>query len=129
MDGKQYQGTTDEAGMLEIYIDPEAQRGTLIVGPARRQIELLFGELDPIIEDSGYETRLSNLGFLRGDAASRSSKETRVALWAFQWMMDLPLTGEADNATRAALEKIHDRSQLLPQNSEEDPGDEGAAAR
>jgi hypothetical protein len=119
VDGKQYQGVTDSSGVLKIFIDPEARRGILIIGPDQSRLELQFGELDPITEESGYVKRLRNLGLLTDDYRLDISHKTDDALRAFQWIMDLPLTGEADEATLAALEKIHDRSQLFPRNFEE----------
>ena len=50
---------------------------------------------------------------------------TREALLAFQRVSKLELTGEADDATRAKLEAIHDKPYVYP---DDDGSGAGAAA-
>jgi peptidoglycan hydrolase-like protein with peptidoglycan-binding domain len=68
---------------------------------------LQLGSLDPISEVSGLKHRLSNLGFYRGPLDSTMDDKTKMALQRFQSAKGLPVTGVADSATTALLQKLH----------------------
>ena len=90
-------GTTNGKGEIEIKIPPGATSGTLHVGSGTTQdvYQLQLGVLDPIDTPAGVEGRLRNMGYGADDMAE--------AIRAFQDKAGLPVTGEADDATRGRL--------------------------
>lgn len=117
VEGRKYEGQTDGAGIFEIFINPLAGKGTLVIGPDEFTVQLKFGELDPHSATSGWEERLKNLNLLQLDGPVEQEWIAENALRAFQYMMDLEITGEPDEATLAALDKLHGSSELMPRNS------------
>jgi hypothetical protein len=107
LDGTLLDGTTDADGVLERQVPPNARGGTLTLGSGTQQelLELRLGHLDPISEITGVQGRLDNLGYACGDEFGEPGAETRRALRRFQADHGLPVTGEADDATRQALEQ------------------------
>jgi peptidoglycan hydrolase-like protein with peptidoglycan-binding domain len=68
---------------------------------------LQLGSLNPISEVSGLKARLANLGYYRGPIDENLDPDTQRAISAFQAKQGLPVTGVADNATQAQLQKNH----------------------
>jgi hypothetical protein len=97
IDGVMKTGTIDGSGHIRQNLPPGARSGTLYVGSGSTQdvYQLNFGVLDPIDTDEGVAGRLRNLGYGTEDIAE--------AIRAFQDKEKLPVTGEADDATRARL--------------------------
>jgi hypothetical protein len=122
VDGREHTGTTDADGVIEIFIPPDAVRGSLVIGDDERPIALWFGELHPVTEPSGVQQRLRNLGFLREPQSGATDDATREALRGFQRRVGLEESGEADEPTRAALVRWHDTRSGFP------GGDEGGAS-
>ena len=121
VDGKLYSGETDEDGILEVGIEPNAKRGHLTVGELDYELEL--GGMDPLNENIGIQIRLQNLGFYEGDLDGRLNSETKEAVILFQRTIGIEATGELDQTTRDKLfswqDEIHDK-QTTEEEIEED---------
>jgi lipid-binding SYLF domain-containing protein len=50
------------------------------------------------------QTQLSDLGYNPGDATGMMSSDTQQAIREFQWFNDMPVTGNLDQSTRAAID-------------------------
>jgi hypothetical protein len=122
IEGHSRRGKTDANGELTESIPPNARTGKLsfpalgsvdktgkpIPGrPKKTVMKLQLGDLDPISEVSGLKARLANLGCYRGPIDGNLDDDTKQAISAFQRKKGLPVTGVADDATKALLQKIH----------------------
>jgi putative peptidoglycan binding protein len=106
---RSFQGTTDADGRVKVPIRGNERSAKLIVGsdPDDQEIfELTLGGIDPIVEISGVQTRLINLGF-GCDVSGTLDERTVAAISAFQSAVGLPVTGEPDEATRQRLKAEH----------------------
>jgi peptidoglycan hydrolase-like protein with peptidoglycan-binding domain len=113
--GRLLKGKTDGDGVLDVYVPPDAAAGTLKLGdPPEEILEVQFGYLDPISNVAGLQKRLNNLGFDCGGEDGDMNEGTRQALEDFQRRVKLPVTGEADEATLAKLQELHDRTEEFP---------------
>ena len=107
--GHEQRGVTDADGVFEQFVSPRAREGVLLLGEAGDEVvQLKLGELDPVTEISGIQARLNNLGFACGAPSGQLDEPTRAALRDLQRRFDLPLSGEADDATCARLFELHD---------------------
>ncbi|MCA9608495.1 MAG: peptidoglycan-binding protein [Myxococcales bacterium] len=106
-------GTTGPDGVIEADAPPLATRGTLFFGDPPIEAVLQIGRLAPIGTDEGIRQRLANLGFLAADAKPRDEGALRLALLRLQQATSLEATGELDEDTRDALERIHDGGEGL----------------
>ncbi len=99
IDGVSQSGSADGAGYVRASIPPHAQAGRLIVGEGSTKdvFEFVFGTVDPVDTDEGLRGRLTDLGYGTDNIAE--------ALKAFQEQQKLPVTGEADAATRDKLKE------------------------
>lgn len=116
IDGISRRGKTDGNGQLVESIQPSAQAGTLtfaapgkpVAGKPKKQVlQLQLGTLNPITEMSGVKARLQNLQFYRGAIDENLDDDTARAIRAFQRRKGLPVTGAADDATKAQLLQAH----------------------
>jgi len=110
IDGQRYEGNTDEDGLIEVNIPPNARNGRLMLEPGTPNetlIQLKLGTLNPLGETSGVKQRLANLGFDCGETAEEETPVLQAALRAFQHKHGLEVTSEADQATRAKLMEQH----------------------
>jgi len=120
IDGNLRRGTTDSNGELKESIPPAAMKGKLIIPtlpgedgkpnprkPPTREMELQLGNLDPITEVSGVKARLANLGLYKGSLDGNVDDAMQKAVSTFQTQQGLPVTGTADAATKAQLQKLH----------------------
>jgi LysM repeat protein len=110
IDGNLTEGTTDDDGMIEVNIPPNARQGRLILEPGttnERVLPLNLGGLNPLSEISGIKHRLKNLGFDCGDTSDEATPGLEAALRAFQEKHGLRVTGEADQATKDKLQDLH----------------------
>lgn len=110
IDGRLYQGQTDDEGFLEVTIPPDARSGAVTFHPgtlAERVIDLQLGWLSPITEPVGLKQRLANLSFDCGDRDNAMTPGLEAALRAFQEKYGLQVTGEADAPTRQRLRELH----------------------
>ncbi|HYC89188.1 MAG TPA: peptidoglycan-binding domain-containing protein [Thermoanaerobaculia bacterium] len=108
------EGTTDADGMIHVHVPAAATKGELVLGTDGLTVLIDFGFLDPIMELSGVQMRLNNLGFPCGEAGGVLNDETRQALQAFQARFGLSATGELDDATRGKLQELHDSGAAFP---------------
>jgi len=108
IDGDSRRGQTDGMGELKEGIPPNAKAGKLILGgDTAHPITLNLGHLNPISEVSGLKARLVNLGFYGGPIDDNLDDATVQAIRSFQTKQGLPVTGAADDATTAQLQKLH----------------------
>ncbi len=110
VDKQKRKGATDGDGMLEEQILLKAEEGTLKVGKFVWRLQI--GHLNPLKDApdqgvSGAQARLSNLGYDPGPINGMPNPQTSEALKQFQAMMELPVTGNLDQATRAKLLDKH----------------------
>ena len=104
VDGVTVTGTSDSDGMIEFYAKANARQVNLMVteGTRTERYALQLGHVDPVTTESGVRRRLENLGYL-----CQGEEALRAALLAFQKERQLDETGTADEATRAALQRLH----------------------
>jgi hypothetical protein len=107
-DGPFQTDTLDETGLLEAPIPPNAAKAHVFVGEGVRKTEHVFklGNVDPISEPSGSQSRLANLGY-PCEHEKHLGETTRAALREFQKDHGLNASGELDDATQNALKKAH----------------------
>jgi N-acetyl-anhydromuramyl-L-alanine amidase AmpD len=88
--------------------------GTLTIWSDDRKTQIGFecpvesGHLNPVDTISGQRARLRNLGFDPGPDSDAMTEQMAAAIVAFQHHNGLPESGEADAATRAKLQSLHD---------------------
>jgi hypothetical protein len=104
-----FTGTTDADGRIELFVPNDAATGVLLLGDTD-EMEIDFGAMDPLEAASGIRKRLRNLGLYDGDDEDGLGPATRRAIETFQARAGLPVTGEADAATLAKLQELHDTS-------------------
>ncbi len=110
IDGNVILGKTDSDGVITQPIPPNAQQGKLTIEPGTLKetvIPLKLGFLNPVSEVSGLKHRLSNLGFNCGDQTDEITPEFEEALRQFQQRNQIPVTGQADDATKSKLKQSH----------------------
>jgi putative peptidoglycan binding protein len=107
VDGQKRSGTTDNQGVLQAAIPPNAKQAVVVIGPDRAEFRFQLGSLQPVTEVKGAQARLSNLGYdCAVDGALNDT--TKKALVQFQSDYGLPATGSLDTATQKKLADIHD---------------------
>ena len=108
IDGDSRRGTTDSKGELIERIPPNAKAGKIILaGDNTHPIRLNLGQLDPVSELSGIQTRLLNLRFYNGPIDGNLDDATKRAIRAFRTKEGLPVTRVVDDATTAQLQQLH----------------------
>jgi murein L,D-transpeptidase YcbB/YkuD len=109
IDGETRNGKTDQDGMIDESISPDAVTAKLVIDPEgdMEEYDLALGGIDPIDEISGTQSRLKNLGYLE-NLSCELDEETKSAISRFQKEFGLNETGEIDSATQAKLESYHD---------------------
>jgi hypothetical protein len=102
VDGRWFDGQTDDEGFVKLNIPAVAVEGLLVVGPPDDQqiLPLKFGALDPIGEDSGVMQRLTQLGF-------NTAIGLEATIRSFQEKNNLLVTGRMDEPTRACLKDAY----------------------
>ena len=108
VDGQQYEGTTDDKGVLEQYVPTTAAEGQLVIGTDQATFTLKFGFLRPASDLAGVQRRLTNMGFVCDNTDGDMTDQTTEAIMAFQAHFGLKQTGELDDATLDKLEHVHD---------------------
>jgi Putative peptidoglycan binding domain len=102
------EGRTDDDGVLEQPVPATIEKATLALTDLDVEVELQFGELDPIDEATGVQARLNNLGFWCGEVDGKVGPKTKAALSAFQASRALEPSGELDDTTRERLSASHE---------------------
>jgi hypothetical protein len=100
VEGRIYNGTTSDTGLLEINLPARARTGLLKIPEEQLECELQFGWLDPLDEITGAEARLQNLSYYHGDLNGEMNDDLQEALEIFQSDFGLPVTGELDDVTK-----------------------------
>ncbi|MFL6393017.1 MAG: peptidoglycan-binding domain-containing protein [Nitrososphaeraceae archaeon] len=103
---------TDGEGKLEVDLPSGAELGELEIDAPdtdfdRLKIPIRVGHLDPIVEISGQEARLNNLGYRAGTAGDRNAPAFRSAVEEFQCDEKLPVDGVCGVRTQAKLKQVH----------------------
>ncbi|MEM7155652.1 MAG: peptidoglycan-binding domain-containing protein [Myxococcota bacterium] len=101
-------GRTNIRGAVEIEVPPNVPPGLLRVGEGDtlRTYRVIPRALDPMTEDSGVRSRLSNLGYSE-DGRPLDDAAATTALRRFQQDHRLPINGLDDAETKAALFDAH----------------------
>jgi hypothetical protein len=107
VDGTVYQLTSDGDGITETPIPKGATGGVLKIPDMDIEHPLKIGFLDPLVEDSGWQGRLVNLGYYAGAVGDNDAEQMRYAIEEFQCDHALKVTGELDGATPAKLKQEH----------------------
>lgn len=107
VDGKKTQGVVPDDGLISEVIQPQAKQANITLETGEQWV-LNLGYINPVDYTSGVQARLKNLGYYRGDLTGQLDEDTRKALRRFQRERGLAETGEADEASRAALEAAHE---------------------
>ena len=107
IDGTLREGETDDDGMLTEPISPNAREGRLVIGEDEEEILIEFGDVDPIAELSGIQSRLANLGYYDGPVNGQESDDLTDAIAEFQTSVTLPSDGQLTDETRDVLLEKH----------------------
>ncbi len=107
INNKSRNGFTNGKGEIIVSIPPDAKEGTLIIDSIQTTIQLSFGALDPVIELSGIQARLNNLGYKPGAEDGKWSQSTDSAIRHFQDRQGLKVTGEIDDNTLSKLKEVY----------------------
>lgn len=100
IEGKAYPGKTDADGWLEAWVPPNAKRAKLLIG-ARESYDIQIGKMDPVETESGFRSRLENLGYL--DPENADGGAIAAAISRFQRARGLDETGEVSDELRRHL--------------------------
>jgi hypothetical protein len=108
VEGTRFDLVTDGGGRIDQQVPRKARSGTLSLPDVGLDLVLDIGMLDPVGNEAGWRARLVNLGYFRGDSGDSGDDNSGNERWdwalqEFQCDHDLPVTGEADDATRAKL--------------------------
>jgi hypothetical protein len=107
VDGKKTQGVVPDDGRISEVVQPQAKQAKITLETDEEWV-LDLGFVNPVDYTSGVQARLKNLGFYAGDISGQLDDDTRKALRKFQRQRGLAETGDADEASRAALEAAHE---------------------
>lgn len=113
VEGKTQEGTSDDTGKIECFVDPVAREGELKVwldepglpNPWTQQVQL--SALRPAADPLGIQQRLANLGYYTGALDGIAGPGLAAAITLFQTEQQLEATGEADQATQDKLVEVH----------------------
>lgn len=106
VDGKAVTATTGGDGLISQVIAPRAQQATLLL-ESGEAYQFDLGFLNPADSPSGIQGRLKNLGYYQQEMSGQLDGATQQALRRFQSDANLPVTGDADQATQDALVSRH----------------------
>jgi len=110
VDGRAVSRKTDGTGLLEVETPIEARSASVTVRGRTMSLDLSY--LNPVgdVPDegvSGIQHRLRNLGYYAGPEASSFDKQTRLALWLFQFDHGLQTDGRPNAETVRKLVEEH----------------------
>ena len=112
-----FEGRTDERGLLQQKVPPDAQDADLVVWMDEEDSEaevlavsLWLGHLHPVETVPGAQARLTSLGYPCGNPEGEADAATREAVRAFQKDQGLPDTGALDAPTLERLRKVYQGS-------------------
>ncbi|MDX1811991.1 MAG: LysM peptidoglycan-binding domain-containing protein [Gammaproteobacteria bacterium] len=125
IDGIEVEGQTDDKGFLEESMMPDAQKASLEIDGLN--FEFALGEIDPIAEPTGVQTRLQNLGFYDGAIDGDIGPVTEQAIADFLAFVGEDSDGTLDDNARQRIIERQDREHDPIENSAEDAGEESGA--
>ncbi len=97
---------SDGSGVIAVVIPRSTAKASLVLDG--RKYDIRVGGLDPVSTNLGFFSRLVNLGYIEVTPIDDvNGKEQIAAIEEFQCDHQLPLSGEADAATRAQLVEVH----------------------
>jgi hypothetical protein len=117
IDAERIRGRTSAIGLVSTHVPLHSASAILQVWmndedagnpDLGRDFVLSIGGLDPVLETTGVQARLNNLGYPCGPVDGVHGDATAAAVREFQVDNGLPATGELDGATRSKLEELHD---------------------
>jgi hypothetical protein len=106
VDGKKFTGTTGADGLVSVVVPPQSAKAHLRLQTGEEWM-LDLGYMNPTDYTSGVQARLKNLGYYTGELNGQLDDALREALRDYQGNAGLSVTGEPDDATRAALLSEH----------------------
>jgi hypothetical protein len=108
VDGRTFQGETDDDGVLTLTVPSRATsaRLTLRDGGECEEHIVQLGRLDPVEDIRGMQQRLLNLDY-PCEVTGELDEQTCLALRMFQSRYGIPDGGEADQSTLDKLKEIH----------------------
>jgi peptidoglycan hydrolase-like protein with peptidoglycan-binding domain len=113
------EGSTDGDEQLEVWVPVHTAEIRVEFPELAHEFTLFVGHLDPASEGSGVRARLIHLGYLLpsprelfgcdvpGVVEEDEASRVTAAVRSFQKDKGLPVTGEVNEDTRAALERAH----------------------
>lgn len=109
IDGEIEEKTTDDDGLVEIKVEPDAKEGIIEIGEGENVMtfRLNLGRLEPHDSWVGVQQRLTNLGCYDGPIDGQQSESLREAIGDFQASREIEVTGELDVRTRDELLEAH----------------------
>jgi N-acetylmuramoyl-L-alanine amidase len=117
VDGVVTKTTLDGEGLLDAYINPKAKSATIWLENRPKPLQVQLGALEPKDTLKGVQQRLSNLGFPVGEPDGKFGPKTHGALLRFQKQQGLEPLGQADAATIARLDAVHEAEAKLFKSS------------
>jgi hypothetical protein len=107
--GAEIAGTSDGSGTVSFEVPIHVSEVRVVVDGLEGGLRVLIGHMDPLEEASGVRKRLQHLNYLGGDIVDEEVMvhHLRSAIGMFQHDHGLAITGEVDDATRAALLDRH----------------------
>lgn len=114
IDGELHAGQTDGKSPIELPIRADLTRAPMKLWPASSskdaatELELTFGDLDPIEELSGVQGRLANLGYFWGSVDGKPSAAFDNAVRQFQIDEKMDPSLGLEQTTRERLRVRHD---------------------
>jgi N-acetylmuramoyl-L-alanine amidase len=107
IDGKEFKGTTDGNGAINVSIPPGAKSGTIVFEDEDEEYDLFLGYLDPIEKLTGVQARLKGLGYYDGETSDEMNPETEQAIKDFQEANKMEITGQLDDSLRNKLKSVY----------------------
>jgi hypothetical protein len=107
IDGKEFTGSTDNDGAINVSLPPDAKKGKLVFENENEEYELLLGHLDPIDEISGVQSRLKGLGYYDGETTGTLDEKTGDAIREYQTAIGAEPTGEIDESVKNKLKSAY----------------------
>lgn len=106
IDGKSFDGKTDDKGKISASIPANAKSATLYFSENSETYTLNLGALQPVKEIAGVQSRLLNLGFFCDGIDGKASDALSAALKKFQKANKLTVNGSADETTKNKLTEL-----------------------
>ncbi|MAK92061.1 MAG: hypothetical protein CMI13_12605 [Oleibacter sp.] len=101
VNGEKYPGKLDGSGSLKVSIDADAKTGELVIylDSARKNSlfwQLEFGALENVVDVSGIQARLNNLGYYCANENGQLDNSTQTAIRQFKAANGLPANAQIE---------------------------------